>query len=195
VVIAFAATCAYPQEFDLSKLPSYKLSRNDPTSHCHNDKCNGEWGVIRIHGIELNQALIGRWQNGFLKLHPNIRFSDYFVPNGFAGLTVGTHDLSVIGHSVWRSDFKAFQGIYGYAPLELMFATGGFNKRTGNTPAPIFIVNQANPISKLSLELDEIFGAERTGGWTPDYVWSTATARSSGKNIRTWGAVRGITKL
>ena len=192
-VIACGPSCAYSQEFDLSKLPSYKPSRTDPTSHCHNDKCNGEWGVIRIHGIELNQALIGRWQNSFLKLHPNIRFSDYFVPNGFAGLTVGTHDLSVIGHSIWRSDLKAFQGVYGYDPVEIMFATGGFNKRTGNTPAPIFIVHRDNPISKMTLkQLDGIFGTERSGGWTPGYIWSTASARSARENIRTWGQL-GLT--
>lgn len=41
-VIVLMVTGAYPQEFDLSNLPSYQPAMTEPTNHCHNDKCRGE---------------------------------------------------------------------------------------------------------------------------------------------------------
>jgi len=179
--------------FDMAGLPAYVPARTGPTDHCHGAVCHGEWGVIRVHGTELTQALVARWQNNFLKMHPNIRYSNYFVPNGFAGITTGTHDINVIGHTAWRSDVMAFREVHGYEPLEIMFATGGFNRGKGNTPAPVFIVNIENPINGLTIEqLDGIFGAQRTGGWTRDYRWNTHAARGPEENIRFWGQL-GLT--
>jgi phosphate transport system substrate-binding protein len=193
--LGIAAFGAHAADFDLSVLPAYKWEPGpeyERGKHCHNDHCDGEWGVIRIHGTELNQPLMHRWQDHFLKRHPNIRYQDYFVPSGFAGLTAGTADVNVMGHSAWRSDLKAFEGVHGYPPLEIMFATGGFNTGSGNTPAPIFFVNQANPISGLTLkQLDGIFGAERSGGWNGT-TWSTEAARGPEGDIRTWGQL-GLT--
>ncbi len=144
-------------------------------------------GVIRIHANELTQHLVHLWEDGFLKSHPLVRFSDYFVPNGVNGLCAGTADVALMGHAAWRSDIKAFEGVYGYDMLEIMFATGGFDHGTGNTPAPVFFVNKANPLSRLSLrQLDGIFGAQRTGSWS-GVRWSTAGARGPEEDIRTWG--------
>ena len=190
-----APDAAKPHDFDLSGLPPYQWtpSQEDRTAnHCHGAVCEGVWGVIRIHGTELTQHLVHLWQDNFLKLHPNIRFGDYFVPNGFSGLTADTADINVMGHTAWRSDLKAFEEVYGYPPLEIMFATGGFNRGKGNSPGVVFFVNRDNPISGLSLnQLDGIFGAERTGGWKGT-TWSTDAARSAKDNIRTWGQL-GLT--
>jgi phosphate transport system substrate-binding protein len=193
--IGLTATGASSQEFDLSSLPPYMAAQpGGPASaqHCHGAVCNGVWGVIRIHGTELTQHLIHLWQDNFLKLHPNVRYADYFVPSGFSGLTADTADLNVMGHTAWRSDLKAFQGVFGYDPLEIMFATGGYNEKKGNTPGVIIFVNKDNPISGLDLkQLDGIFGAERSGGWQ-GARWSTQSARSAKDNIRTWGQL-GLT--
>jgi len=175
--------------FDIAALPPYHWEPGPEYErglHCHNDKCDGEWGVIRIHTSELQQPLIHRWEEHFLKRHPNIRYNLYTVPNGFGGITTGTSEIAVVGHTAWRSDLKAFEGVHGYAPLEIMFATGGFNQRTGNTPAPVVFVNRDNPIDCMTLEqLDGIFGAQRTGGWDGT-TWTAAAARGPEKNIRTW---------
>jgi phosphate transport system substrate-binding protein len=183
------------QDFDLASLPGYDWQPGpgyERGKHCHNDHCDGEWGVIRIHATELTQHLIHLWEDHFLKLHPNIRFGDYFVPSGFSGLTAGTADINVMGHSAWHSDLKAFEGVHGYPPYELMFATGGYNQGKGNTPGVVFFVNQHNPLAGLTLaQLDGIFGAERTGGWQGS-TWSTAAARGPEGNIRTWGQL-GLT--
>ena len=190
LALELLATLAFANDFDLDSLPIYKWvpgPEYERGKHCHNDVCDGEWGVIRIHGTELQQHLVHLWQDEFLKLHPNIRFADYFVPSGFSGLTAGTADINVMGHSAWRSDLKAFEEVYGYPPFEIMFATGGFNLGKGNTPGVIVFVNKENPISGLTLkQLDGIFGAERSGGWKGS-TWSTEAARSAKENIRTWG--------
>ncbi len=149
-------------------------------------------GVVRIHDTELTQHLVHLWQDRFLKQHPLIRYSEYTVPAWFSGLCAGTADLAVTGHDAWRSDLKAFEGIYGYPPLEIRFATGGFNQRKGNTPGVIVFVHKDNPLAGLTIDqLDGILGAERTGGWEGTR-WTTAAARGPEKNIRTWGQL-GLT--
>jgi phosphate transport system substrate-binding protein len=189
-VLAIASFGACAQGYDLSSLPPYKWEPGpeyERGKHCHNDRCDGEWGVIRIHATELQETLIHRWQDHFLKLHPNMRYQLYTVPNGFSGVTVGTAEVAIVGHTAWRSDLKAFEGVHGYPPLEIMFATGGFNEPKGNTPAPVVFVNKDNPIDGLTLrQLDGIFGAQRSGGWKGT-TWSTDAARGAEGNIRTWG--------
>jgi phosphate transport system substrate-binding protein len=179
-LLMLAAVRTGAEDFDLSSLSAY--AANGPKVH----------GVVRIHDTELTQHLVHLWQDGFLKLHPLVRYSEYTVPAWFSGLCAGTADFAVTGHDAWRSDLKAFEGIYGYPPLEIMFATGGFNQRKGNTPGAIVFVNKDNPLASLTLDqLDGILGAERTGGWVGTQ-WSTAVARGPEKNIRTWGQL-GLT--
>jgi phosphate transport system substrate-binding protein len=149
-------------------------------------------GVIRIHDSELTQNLVHLWQDEFLKLHPLVRYKEYTVPAWFNGLCAGTADLAVAGRRAYRTELKAFESIYGYPPLEITFATGGFNQRKGNTPGVIIFVHKDNPLTGLTLDqLDGILGAERSGGWVGT-KWSTAAARGPEKNLRTWGQL-GLT--
>jgi phosphate transport system substrate-binding protein len=185
-LVALALVCgvgrytAPAADFDVSALPPYAQG----TTRLH--------GVVRIHDTELTQHLVHLWEDAFLKLHPLVRYSEYTVPAWFSGLCAGTADLAVTGHEAWRTDLKAFEEIYGYPPLEIMFATGGFDRRKGNTPGAVIFVNRDNPLSGLTVDqLDGILGAERTGGWDGT-TWSTAAARGPEKNIRTWGQL-GLT--
>lgn len=174
-ILALASICASSQEFDLGSLPSYKVGQN-------------QLGVIRIHGSQLSFHLIHLWEDAFLKLYPDIRYRDNILPSWFPGLCAGTEDLSVMGHKAWRPDLMAFEQCFGYEPLEIMFATGGFDEdRRGNTPGVVIMVNRENPISRLTLsQLDGILGSQRTGGWRGTR-WTTDSARSASQNIRTWG--------
>ena len=150
--LVLTAASGRAQDFDLSALSPYNASA--PKTH----------GVVRIHDTELTEHLVHLWQDHFLKLHPLVRYAEYTVPAWFSGLCAGTADLAVTGHDAWRSDLKAFESIYGYPPLEIMIATGGFNLRKGNTPGLIVFVNKDNPLAGLTVEqLDGIFGAERSG--------------------------------
>ena len=187
LALALVTGAALCRNFDLRSLPDYTPRKVSDPAHCHGAVCHGAWGVIRISGTELTQHLIHLWEDGFLQRNPNIHFGDYFVPSGFAGLATGTADICVIGHSAWRSDLESFEETFGYPPLEIMFATGGFNKRKGNAPGVIIFVNRDNPIAGLTVkQIDGIFGAERSGGWDGTR-WSTASARSAADDIRTWG--------
>jgi phosphate transport system substrate-binding protein len=166
----------------LLALPKY--DSHDDAEHLH--------GVIRIHGTELTQHLIHLWEDGFLKQHPLPRFNDLMLPTGFSGLAADTADINVMGHDAWYSDLKALEGVWGYDPQEVVFATGAFNLKKGNTPATIFFVNKDNPLHGLTVDqLDGIFGAERSGGWKGT-KWDTSVARGPEKDLRTWGQL-GLT--
>ena len=179
VVCALAWLTARAQDFDLTPLPAYAASAP-------------QHGVVRFHDTELTQHLVHLWQDRFLKLHPLVRYAEYTVPAWFSGLCAGTADFAVTGHDAWRSDLKAFESIYGYPPLEIMFATGGFNLRKGNTPGLIIFAHKDNPLAGLTIEqLDGVLGAQRSGGWVGT-KWSAAAARGPEKNIRTWGQL-GLT--
>ena len=173
-----AGACA--AEFDLMALPAY--SAGTPNVH----------GVVRIHDSELTQHLVHLWQDQFLKQHPLVRYDEYTVPAWFNGLCADTADLAVAGRRAYLTELKAFEAVYGYPPLEITFATGGFNQRKGNTPGVIIFVHKDNPLAGLTLDqLDGILGAERSGGWVGT-KWTTAVARGPEKNIRTWGRL-GLT--
>jgi len=179
-VFGLAAAAARSDETASDSLPPYKPGKP-------------QLGVLRIHGSNLSFHLIHLWEDNFLKLQPAIRYWDCILPSWFCGLCAGTEDLTVVGHDAWRPDLKAFEEVFGYEPLEIMFATGGYDEnRTGNTPGVVFMVNRENPIPGLTLDqLDGILGAERTGGWKGTH-WSTDCARGAGANIRTWGQL-GLT--
>jgi phosphate transport system substrate-binding protein len=109
------------------------------------------------------------------------------VPTWFSGLGAGTADIAITGRRAYRADLKALEEIWGYPPLELFIATGGYNLHTGNTPGVIVFVNQENPLTGVTLEqLDGVFGAQRTGGFVGT-KWTTAVARGPEKNLRRWG--------
>ena len=175
VSLLVVAAPAWAEEFDLAALPGYTASA--PDLH----------GVVRLHDTELSQHLVHLWQDEFLKLHPLVRYSEYTVPAWFTGLCAGTADLAVAGRGAYLTELKSFESIYGYPPLEIMFATGGFNERKGNTPGVVIFVHRDTPLAGLTLDqLDGILGAERTGGWVGTQ-WSAVAARGPEKNLRTWG--------
>ena len=175
LLLAAARVWSAPNaEFDLTALPPSGKGSAD----LH--------GVVRIHDTELTEHLVHLWEDGFLKLNPLVRYSEYTVPAWFTGLCAGTADLAIAGRRAYLTELKSFESVYGYPPLEIMFATGGFNHRKGNTPGVVIFVNRDNPLSGLSLaQLDGVLGAERTGGWVGTH-WTTEVARGPERNLRTW---------
>ena len=175
LAVATAASAAVQAPlFDLTALPAYRAEKP-----IH--------GVVRIHDTELSQHLVHLWMDAFVKLHPLVRYSEYTVPAWFSGLGAGTADLALAGRRAYRADLKALEGIWGYPPLEIAVATGGFNLRKGNTPGVVVFVHKDNPVNGLTVDqLDGIFGAERTGGWEGT-KWTKKNARGPEKNLRLWG--------
>lgn len=184
-ILAFAlllllAPYALADDYELSALPDYRPPKN-------------LLGVVRVHGSQLTINLIHRWEEDFLRMHPDIRYRENILPSWFSGMCAGTEDLTVMGHEAWQPDLETFRECFGREPLEILFATGGYDQdRRGNTPGVVIMLNKDNPIARLTLaQLDGILGAERTGGWKGT-EWSTEAARSASENIRTWGQL-GLT--
>lgn len=169
-----------PAHYDLGALPSYVKSERVT-------------GVLRIYGTPIEE-LVGKLATAFRGYHGQVRLNAYLIntSQAFAGLVTGQADVGLMGHRQWRNGFQAFEAQFGYAPLEIKFASGSYDDPQGTTPGLMFIVNKNNPLAGLTLEqIDGIYGAQRTGGWV-DGKWSTASARGPEKNIRTWGQL-GVT--
>lgn len=169
-----------PAHYDLSALPSYVKSQRVT-------------GILRIYGTPLEE-LVGKLAGAFRGHHGQVRLHSYLIntSQAFAGLVTGEADIGLMGHRQWRNGRVAFEKQFGYAPLEIRFASGSYDDPQGTTPGLMFIVNRNNPLAGLTIEqIDGIYGAARTGGWDGT-KWTTAVARGPEKDIRTWGQL-GLT--
>ena len=172
----------YPEsQFDLSDLPPYK-----PKAILD--------GWIRIHGLNYIETgkLRKYWEEAFAKVQPGIKIS-WFLPTsavGYSSLYYNTADL-LLGAERGLGDSLAYEKIMGRKPFSIESNTGSFDL-PGWANTPVIIVNEKNPLSKISMEqLDGVFGAERSGGWEGT-VWHPEYRRGPEKNIRTWGQL-GLT--
>ena len=177
LLVAHAAVAAEfkPAQYDLSELPPYQPEQ-------------AALGVVRIYGTPL-ESLVGRWASEFRSKQGHVRLEAYLIntSQAFAGLVTGKADIGLMGHRTWHTSLVAFEQAFGYAPLEIRFATGSYDDPQGSTPGLMFIVHKSNPLANLTLEqVDGIFCAQRTGAWNGT-KWSTAAARGPEGNIRTWG--------
>ena len=150
-------------------------------------------GTVRVFGGEL-KGQMEVWEKGFMRFHPDAVFDNTFSQSSegaIPGLYILGVDVAPAGDDAKVSDLLPFYQVKRYVPTELIVATGGYETR-GSLWAIQIVVNKDNPISKLTMkQLDDIFGAERTGGW--DGVFYTGKyARSASENIRTWGQL-GLT--
>jgi phosphate transport system substrate-binding protein len=178
---AFASAADFkPAQYDLSALPEYKPEQM-------------ALGVVRIYGTPL-ESLVGNWASAFRAKQGHVRLESYLIntSQAFAGLVTGRADVGLMGHRTWHTSLMAFEKAFGYAPLEIRFATGSYDDPQGSTPGLMFVVHKSNPLAKLTLdEIDGIFCAQRTGAWDGTR-WSTAAARGADRNLRTWGQL-GLT--
>jgi phosphate transport system substrate-binding protein len=145
-------------------------------------------GTLRASGNDQMAQLMKRWERGFRKYHPDIRFEEWLKGSGSGmyGLEMRTADIALMGRPI--NPYERY-GIYERAwvyPVEIEVATGSF-ALAHKSPAYTVFVHKDNPLAKLTLkELDGVFGAERGGGWKA-LTWDAAAARTKDRNIRTWG--------
>jgi phosphate transport system substrate-binding protein len=145
-------------------------------------------GTIRNNGSALG-GLVAAWEAGFKKYHPDITFQDSLLSGDAAigALESGASDLAPNGREPVLTEYLSFAEVFNNdGPFQVTVATGSY-EALGRTWAPVIFVNKDNPLTHLTMkQLDQIFGAERTGGYS-GYKWVTAVARSASENIRTWG--------
>ena len=166
-----------PAQLDLRDLPAY-VPETSVT------------GVIRIWGSDMfgGAEFKRNFEGGFLRHHPGVTLEYNLAGPSLAlgGLTTGACDIGVARRASWEL-LLAFQRIHNRDPLEITGATGW-----GVNPAFVVAVHRSNPLAALSMaQLDGIYGAARTGGWTGT-TWHPEVARGPEKNLRTWGQL-GLT--
>lgn len=170
--------------FDLGDLPVYRPeTRIDGTIR--------QWG----NNYLADSGLMAVWQAEFRKHHPDVVFEDHLYSSSVAipGLISGAADLAPMGRQALWDELKGLEregagseGADESEIVEIVMATGSYNVRGWTFALGIF-VNEANPITGLTMEqLDGILGAQRDGGWN-GLTWDTSVARGPEKNIRTWG--------
>ena len=131
-------------------------------------------GVIRVWGNPEMMPPLARWEAGFRRLHPQVRFESHLIGSdvGMAGLYTGKADIALLGRTAAASEVKAFEWIYRYKPGRVEIANGGM--RAGRSPALVAYVHRDNPLARLTLtQLDALFSAERLrGGPTALRTWA-----------------------
>jgi len=157
LAVAWSWACAWGQE----RLPEYRAERQVT-------------GTIRSWGSAQMQELMQRWETGFHKYQPQVKFENKLngVVSAMGGLYSHAADLALMGREIWPMESMAFQQMTGYRATGVEVATGSFDVPT-KADALVIFVHKGNPISHLTLQqLDAIFGAEHRRGT---------------KNFRTWG--------
>jgi phosphate transport system substrate-binding protein len=143
----------YPADtFNLDDLPPYVPEK----------KVSGIlhiWGSDMFGGAGLRKDLA----TGFRKFQAEAKIEYSLKSNMLAvtGLLDGTAEIGQTHTLTWET-LLGFQRFYGYDPLTI-------NGMRGWSYEPPFaiMVNRSNPIKSLTMrQLDGIYGAERTGGWT-----------------------------
>jgi len=145
-------------------------------------------GTIRVSGNDRMAALLQRWESGFRRYHPDVRFERWLkgTASGIYGLEMRTADLALMGRAMNPFEYYGTYERSWVFPVQVEVATGSFAK-PDKSPAYAVFVHRDNPIAKLTLQqLDGIFGAQRGGGWN-GLSWDESAARGPERNIRTWG--------
>jgi phosphate transport system substrate-binding protein len=145
-------------------------------------------GTLRSSGNEQMATLMRRWEHGFRKYHPDIRFADSLkgTASGIYGLEMRTADIAVMGRAMNPFErYGTYERSWTY-PVEIEVATGSATT-LHKSPAYAILVHKDNPLAKVTVkELDGIFGAKRGGGWKA-LSWDESAARGNAEDIRTWG--------
>jgi phosphate transport system substrate-binding protein len=168
----------YAKRWNLSSLPRYVPRRRLS-------------GTLRIWGLSyLEDGPLGKyWAEAFKKYQPGLKIV-YHVPTGaiaVAALATGVADIGV-NYKATLTDRLDFEQVFHHPVTEVTVATGSYDVY-GWGPAGMIVVNQANPLKRISLEqLDGVFGSARNGGYQ-GAVWHTEYPYSRGPegDIRTWG--------
>jgi phosphate transport system substrate-binding protein len=137
-------------------------------------------GDIRIWGAPEDRGLVGLWEEGFRKHHPQARVAAtlHGPESALAGIYADVADIAFVGRELrLPTDNMAFQWVKLYRPTTVEVANAGLQARRPAEALGVF-VHPDNPIAGLSLsQLDAIFGAQHKRGPA---------------NARTWGDV-GLT--
>jgi len=167
-------------------LPSTKLCADLDSNNNYVAKSKLS-GTIRNYGFGFG-GVLKLWERKFQEYYPEINFQDNLITSdaAFPALVTGVTDLAPDGGEPAITELLSFYETYGYHATGIIVASGTYDVE-GRSPGIIVYVNRENPINHLTIDqLDGIFGSERNGALR-GFKWDLNAARTSEKNIRTWG--------
>lgn len=137
-------------------------------------------GHLTSVGADTMDDLMKLWIAGFHQQEPAITIepqsqASMSVP---AALNAGVAQLAPLSRELNPSEIETFRAKHGYAPTEIAVALGSYRTPT-RTVAITFYVNDANPITRLDLQL-------------LDAMWCTTLNRGAHQPITEWGQL-GLT--
>ena len=135
ISVVLAAVAASAQNF--ASFPQY-------TPHAH------VTGTLVVWGNDGMVALAKRWEDGFRKYQPDIRFEDhlYSTAAGIGGLYAGHADLAYMGRDIWPVESLGFSKTFGYEPTRFVAATGAYDVEGKTFPMVVFVTRTTR--SKVS---------------------------------------------
>jgi phosphate transport system substrate-binding protein len=137
-------------------------------------------GTITSWGHVFMKDAMKKWEEGFRKFHPDVRFVDNLVSSAAAtgALFTGTADLGFVGREIRPMEVAGYNRVMKHKPFGVQVMTGALTNPDKSVALGIF-VHRDNPLARLTFsQLDAIFGAEHL--------------RGAPRNIRAWDQV-GLT--
>lgn len=122
-------------------------------------------GTIRVwgHGAEGKDYITGlvvKWENGFQRLHPDVKFVNelHGTASAMGALYTGKGDVAVMGRLIWPAEVEAFTDVLGRKPVGIDVCTGSVDIRNKDF-ALTMVVHEGNPLKHLSLaQIHDVFG-------------------------------------
>lgn len=144
------------------RIPHYKKPTVCPT------------GTLRVLGAETMAATTLKWTQDFEAICPSVHFA---VKSGalteIPALMDGSSDMAPLAREPLDIEEQAFEKKFGYKPFSIEVGGGAFREQH-MSPTLVMFVNEANPISRLTME--QLAAAI-----------STPPEGSGKKPARTWG--------
>jgi phosphate transport system substrate-binding protein len=120
------------------------------------------WGHGAL-GKDYIETLVVKWEDGFRKTHPEVKFDNelHGTASAIGALYTGTGDIAIMGREIWPVEVEAFEDVRHYPPLGVDVVTGSLDIRNKDF-ALVFFVNAKNPLQHLSLaQAARLVGAEQ----------------------------------
>jgi phosphate transport system substrate-binding protein len=117
--------------------------------------------TIRVCGSPQMADLIHRYETGFRKQHPNVRFEEDLqnTLTAVSGVSTNHADIGLLGRELWPTEAEAYTTTHGHPPTVIDIATGSYDVPKATFALMVF-VPRANPIASLSTaQLARIFSA------------------------------------
>src|SRR5258708_24076508 len=131
--------------------------------------------------------LAERWHDAFNTHQPGIKI-EYNLATAAIAVPALYFDLADMGinHEPSFYDYLAHLRLKGYEPTGIEAFTGAYDV-VGWQNQLVIIVNQKNPITKVTMkQLDGIFGSAHDGSWVGT-TWKPELRRGPEGDLRTWG--------